>query len=87
MLRPLAILTPDYQWAINWLRTTYGDDIVEFNQSTMTAIVTMHNVDRPVRIFHCDVPERLRGCEIIGFEVVGGVPDSFIHLAKLMVRY
>ena len=79
-----AILTESARRAVDWIKEAYPANTTLIRHTSLTGTIRLHNVDREFVIVTTE--ERLRGLQLMGYEVVGNVSTGLILTASMQVR-
>lgn len=82
-----CILCETFSMGMDWLIRTHGQSVTKLSTLNGTGTVILHNVERRFVIVPQDrALDRLRGVQLMGFDTVGYVGVSALHMATSRVR-
>lgn len=86
----LALIAERKHQIMDWLKQyerDHGQASVTYNQSTERGEIHLHNVTTPYIMIYADRVDRLRGMELMGFEVIGMVRNpEMVMMARTRIR-
>lgn len=87
MANTYCVLCETFNMGMDWLTRTHGEAITKMSTLNGTGSIVLHNVERRFVIIPQDrALDRLRGIELMGFDTVGYVGVSALHMATSRVR-